>query len=63
MLLFARTRRQRPSPTTARAFGVQAANTSLSCLYEHLRVSERGLTQAEAQERLLESGFNYPQPA
>jgi P-type Mg2+ transporter len=49
-----------PSPVTPGGLDAHVAMMPLAQLCARLHASERGLTQAEAQERLLASGLNEP---
>ena len=51
-------RHHAPSPVAPGGIDVHVALMSLAQLCAQLHASEHGLTQAEAQERLLASGLN-----
>src|SRR5215813_10237547 len=60
MRIFARPQHLYPSPVAPGGLDAHVAILPLAQLCDQLHASERGLTQAEAQERLLASGPNEP---
>jgi P-type Mg2+ transporter len=60
MRIFARPWHRSPSQAATAGLDAHVAMIPLAQLYDQLHTSERGLTQEEAQQRLLEGGPNEP---